>query len=265
MSLLTTDTPPYLIFACVGILGLIWGSFFNVCISRIPLEESVVFDRSRCPKCKASIPWHFNIPLLSYLILRGKCAACKSSISIQYPIVELFTAILYVALVHQFGLTWACFAYVVFASMLLIISVIDLHHRIIPDSLSLSGAALGLLVSHWLPGNSFFSSCLGLLIGGGVFLAVAWLYEKITKREGLGGGDIKLLGMIGAWLGIESILPVIILSSAIGSIVGISVMILNKSDFKAEIPFGPFLAGAALVQLFYKSQILAILFPVSGY
>jgi leader peptidase (prepilin peptidase) / N-methyltransferase len=250
-----------LVSAAVGILGLIWGSFFNVCILRIPVEETVLFDRSRCPKCKALIPWYLNIPLLSYLFLRGKCVTCKAPISIQYPLVELFTALMYIALYLHFGLTLSCLAYAVFVSLLIIISVIDLHHRIIPDVLSLPGAAVGLVLAPLLAERSFFSSCLGLLIGGGAFLAVAWLYEKVTKREGLGGGDIKLLGMIGAWLGIGSILPVIVISSAMGSVVGIAIMYLGKKDLKAEIPFGPFLAVAALIHLFFEQRILTLLFP----
>ncbi len=236
---------PYFAF----IMGLIWGSFFNVCIFRIPAEQSVVTHSSRCPKCAAPILWYHNIPVIGFLILKGKCYRCKLPISIQYPIVELITGFMFLWLYLKYGLTWSLLGAVIFSSLLLIISGIDLHHRIIPDELSLPGIVLGILFSFITGEPKWFDSVIGVLIGGGIFFSVAWLYEKFSGREGLGGGDIKLLAMIGAWLGGHSILMVIILSSAVGSVAGVSVMLFEKKGLKTAIPFGPFLAAAALAYL----------------
>lgn len=248
-------------YAVVAALGLIWGSFFNVCIVRLPADESIAIDRSRCPKCRSLIPWYLNIPVLSYLWLRGKCRGCRASISIQYPLVEIGTALLFVWLYSRFGLTFRFLAYTVFASLLVIISVIDLYHQIIPDELSLPGLCLGFVASLFIHDISWWHSLLGILAGGGVFWMIAAGYEKFSGREGLGGGDIKLLGMIGAWLGVQSILLVIVISSALGSIIGLSLMAIQRKNFKSAIPFGPFLAGAALIYLFWGARLQTLLFP----
>lgn len=245
----------------VFVLGLVWGSFFNVCIVRIPAERSVWSGRSHCPRCHALIPWHLNIPLISFLLLVGKCRNCKQPISIQYPLVELATALIYLWLYSQYGLGAKFFAYTLFLSILLVISVIDLYHQIIPDELSLGGLGLGFMASFLIRDVSWLDSLLGILLGGGSFFAVSYLYEKFAKREGLGGGDVKLLGMIGAWLGYQSILIVVILSSAMGAIVGIFLMAFNKKDLKTAIPFGPFLALAAVIYLFWGGQIQFWLLP----
>jgi leader peptidase (prepilin peptidase) / N-methyltransferase len=242
-------------------LGLIFGSFFNVCIHRIPQDESFAFSRSKCPKCQALIPGYLNIPIVSYVILRGKCRSCKGTISIQYPLVEATTGLLFLATFETFGWGFKFWAYSVFLSLLLIISVIDLHHQIIPDELSLPGIVVGVLVSLFAHDISWIESLVGLLAGGGIFWAIAFLYEKFTGREGLGGGDVKLLAMIGAWLGLKSIFPVILISSAVGSLVGIAFMLIKRKDFKAAIPFGPFLAISAGLYLFMAPQIQQLLFP----
>lgn len=245
----------------IGALGAIWGSFFNVCIQRMPRNETLLFSRSKCPDCHYQIPWHLNIPLVSYFLLRGRCQNCKKPISIQYPVVEGFTALLYIVLFNKFGLTLRFGAYVLFASILLVISVIDLYHQIIPDELSLSGLAAGFVFSFFLQDLSPWQSLAGIFLGGGVFFSIAALYEKMAHREGLGGGDIKLLAMIGAWLGIKSILAVVILSSALGSLVGILVMAFKKKDLKSSIPFGPFLSVGAMLYLLFGPEIHSILFP----
>jgi len=245
----------------VAILGLILGSFYNVCIVRLPAEESVVFHGSRCPKCKSAIPWYLNIPVLSYLWLRGKCQHCSSRISIQYPLVEVSTSLLFLGLYFSYGLSIRFLAYSVFSSLLLIISVIDLYHQIIPDELSLPGLILGLIACFFTHDLLWWQSLLGILVGGGIFWLIAASYEKFSGREGLGGGDIKLLGMIGAWLGVQSILLVIVISSALGSVVGLSLMALRGRDFKSAIPFGPFLAVAALVYLLQGVRLQNLLFP----
>ena len=243
------------------ILGLLWGSFFNVCIIRLPQEKSIVWGRSACPQCHKLIPWYYNIPLVSYAILLGKCNQCKTQISWQYPLIELITGLLFVGLYLHFGLTLEWIFSTIFCSSLLVISVIDLYHQIIPDEISLSGIVVGFLFSFWLGKISWIESLSGILVGGGIFLAIAWGYEKMTQREGLGGGDIKLLAMIGAWLGVQSLLVVIITSSLLGSVVGIGTMLFLKKDFKTAIPFGPFLAVGALVYLFWGEQVQQWIFP----
>lgn len=243
----------------IGCLGLIWGSFFNVCIARIPDRKSLL-TRSACPKCEATIPWFANIPVLSFLYLKARCLKCKNPISIQYPLVELATAVIFLGLFHQYGLSWQFLSYTILASNLLVISVIDLYLQIIPDELSLSGSVVGFLLSFLTQDILWWESLLGILSGGGSFLLVAVLYEKVSKREGLGGGDIKLLAMIGAWLGYKAILPTIIVSSALGSVVGIVLILFKGRDFKSAIPFGPFLAVGALVYLFWGKSIDSLLF-----
>lgn len=243
------------------ILGLIWGSFFNVCIIRIPQEKSVVSNRSHCPSCSKTLKWIHNIPVISYLILRGKCAFCHSKISLQYPLVEIFSAVIFSYLWSVYGWSWSWFFYTVFVSMLLIITVIDLKLMIIPDELSLSGIVLGFISVFFTNEILWWHSILGAALGGGIFLGIALLYEKLAKQEGLGGGDIKLLAMIGAWLGFESILIVLVVSSALGSIVGLSLIMLRGKTFKTAIPFGPFLALSAIVYLLWGGEIKQRLFP----
>jgi len=248
-------------YLLVGIFGLIWGSFFNVCIVRIPEDKEIVVKPSHCPKCKAKIPWYLNIPVLSFLWLKGRCQNCKKPISIEYPLVEIAACLMFLWLFSHFGLSWLFFGYTIFSSLLLIISVIDLHHKIIPDELSLPGIVVGFLSVFLLKEISWWESLLGIVAGGGSFFLVAYLYELFTKREGLGGGDIKLLGMIGAWLGYKCILAVVIISSALGSIVGILLLFQKKGDMKTAIPFGPFLAVGAFLYVLWGPQIQALFFP----
>ncbi len=247
---------PYWMF----VMGLIWGSFYNVCIYRIPADQSVVVHSSRCPKCAAPILWYHNVPVIGFLFLKGKCYRCAQKISIQYPIIELVTGFMFLWLFSKFGFSWQLLGALIFCSMLLIISVIDLHHRIIPDELSLPGIVLGVGFAFLTGEPPWLDSILGLCLGGGVFFAVAWGYEKLTGREGLGGGDIKLLAMIGAWLGGPSILMVVILSSLVGTVVGLGVMLFQKKGLKTAIPFGPFLAGAALVYFQWGDTLRAFIF-----
>jgi leader peptidase (prepilin peptidase)/N-methyltransferase len=258
---LSSAYSPPIFSTLIFILGLLWGSFFNVCILRLPEEKSVVWGRSSCPKCHALIPWFCNIPLISFILLRGRCRNCKAPISIQYPVIELITGFLFFGLYSYYGLSKEYLFALIFCSSLLVISVIDLKHQIIPDEISLPGIIVGFLVSLWIGKISWMDSLLGILLGGGSFLLVAWGYEKLAKREGLGGGDIKLLAMIGAWLGVQSLLIVIVISSLVGSVMGIGTMIFYKKDFKAAIPFGPFLALGALAYLFWGNELNSILFP----
>jgi leader peptidase (prepilin peptidase)/N-methyltransferase len=256
-TLNTTPIGPVFSFC----FGLIWGSFFNVCIYRLPLDQSLWRRGSHCTKCDRPIPWRWNIPVLAYVWLRGRCGFCREPISLQYPIIELVSGLLFLILFLRFGASPRFLAYTVFSSSLLVLSVIDLHHRIIPDEISLSGIVLGFLCSFFLGDISWKESLLGIVFGGGIFFSIAYLYERFTGREGLGGGDVKLLAMLGAWLGVESILIIVILSSAVGSLFGILLMIFRRRNLQTAIPFGPFLAAAGFFYLFAGARLQALLFP----
>jgi leader peptidase (prepilin peptidase)/N-methyltransferase len=222
----------------------------------MPKEESIVWPRSHCPTCKKMIRFYDNIPLISYLLLNGKCRYCKGSISLQYPLVEGITALSSFLLFLKFGPSLSYLFYFVFVAALIVITVIDLYHQIIPDVISLPGVGVGLLTSLIIPQITFFNSLMGILLGGGSLFLVATLYEWIFKREGMGGGDVKLLAMIGAFLGWKAVIVTILLSSLIGSITGILIMILKGKDFKYAIPFGPFLSLGAVIALFYAESLI---------
>lgn len=240
-----------------AIFGAIIGSFLNVVILRLPDEnQSIVFPASHCPKCSASLNWYENIPVISYIFLRGKCSHCKVPISLQYPLVELSMAVLAAALVSSFNLTLTTAGYFLFSAALLVIIVIDIHHQIIPDVISLPGIVLGVVFSLFSASVTWQDSLIGLLLGGGVLYAVASLYFLLRKVDGMGGGDIKLLAMIGAWLGWQSLPFVIFASSFSGTIVGLLAMLYQKKGGQTRIPFGPFLSLSALVYTFYSEKIL---------
>jgi leader peptidase (prepilin peptidase)/N-methyltransferase len=238
------------------IFGAIVGSFLNVCIFRLPKEESIVTPGSHCPHCKKLIKFYDNIPLVSYILLKGKCRHCHKPISFQYPLVEGITAFISLILFIKFGPSLTYIIYFVFVAALIVITVIDLYHQIIPDVISLPGIGVGLLASLILPQLTFFDSLIGFLLGGGSLFLVATLYQWLFKREGMGGGDVKLLAMIGAFLGWKAVILTILLGSLIGSIIGISIMILKGKDFKYAIPFGPFLSLGAVIALFYQAEII---------
>jgi len=239
------------------IFGAMIGSFLNVCIHRLPKEESIVRPGSHCPECKTPIQYYDNIPLLSYLLLRGKCRYCQASISIQYPIVEAITALSSFFLFITFGVSLSFVYYFSFVAALIAITVIDLYHQIIPDVISLPGIVIGLLGSLVIPQIIFWSSLIGALSGGGSLFLVATVYQWLFKREGMGGGDVKLLAMIGAFLGWKAVILTILLSSFIGSIIGITVMLIKGKDFKYAIPFGPFLALGAMISLFWGENLIS--------
>jgi leader peptidase (prepilin peptidase)/N-methyltransferase len=238
------------------VLGAVVGSFLNVVITRLPAEnESIVFPASRCPKCLQPIKWHDNIPIVSFILLKKKCRNCEAPISWQYPIVEFTMALLALALLFKFGFTYALPIYFIFTAALLVIIVIDFYHKIIPDIISLPGIVIGFACSFINPVITWQQSGIGLLIGGGVLYAVAAGYYLFTRREGMGGGDIKLLAMIGAFLGWQSLPFVVFGSSILGALVGIGAMAKQKKGGKTMIPYGPFLSIAALLYMFYRELI----------
>ena len=238
------------------IFGSIVGSFLNVVILRLPEEgESIVFPPSRCPACKTAIKWYDNIPIVSFLFLAGKCRACRQPISWQYPLVEFCMALLSLALYTKFGLSFEFFFYFLFTASLLAIIFIDIHHQIIPDVISLPGIVIGFAGSFINSQVTWQQSGLGILLGGGILYAIAASYYLFTGREGMGGGDVKLLGMLGGFLGWQSLLFIVFTSSLTGTVVGLFAMIKQRKGGKTRIPFGPFLALSGLAFLFFQDEI----------
>jgi len=267
------------------LFGLILGSFANVCIHRIPLGKSIANPPSSCPQCGQRIRFYDNIPLLSYALLRGRCRHCRHPISWTYPLVECLFGLLSLALFIRYGLTFQYVLFLLFAGTLVVISFIDLRHQIIPDVLSLPGVAAGLAVSalshramsgrmpgavtafrrtflpagasHFVLGQiTWLDSILGVLAGAGGLLLVAVVFERLTGKEGMGGGDVKLLAMIGAWMGWQSILPVILMSSLAGAAVGSFYLLASGKGLRMRIPFGPFLSLGALIHFFFGPIII---------
>jgi leader peptidase (prepilin peptidase)/N-methyltransferase len=263
------------------VLGACIGSFLNVCIYRMPAEESVVHPRSRCPRCGTTIAWYDNLPLVSWALLRARCRGCKTPISARYPLVEALSGGLAMLALARFGPAPLTVAVFVFTAALLLITFIDLDHRFIPDEVSLPGIAVGLGVSLLPGGIGLVDAALGALAGGGILWLVAWGYEHLTGREGMGYGDVKLLAMIGAFLGWQAIPAVIIIASLTGSVAGLLAMFdqrsrrrvrriertfgplavlvsLRRASRRTEIPFGPFLALGALVALYVPGLFLPL-------
>ncbi|MDP3285827.1 MAG: prepilin peptidase [Desulfobacterales bacterium] len=240
------------------IFGLCIGSFMNVCIYRIPLSKSIVTPRSMCPGCNILISAYDNIPVMSYILLKGKCRNCGIPISLRYPLVETISGLTALAVFMRFGISAEGLIYFAFISALLVITFIDIDHRIIPDTISLPGIPIGfLLASLVLPSMNYKTSLAGILTGGGSLLAVAWIYNLITKKEGMGGGDIKLLAMIGAFTGWKGVLFTIFVASSAGTLAGIAVMLKTKKGMKLAVPFGPFLSIGAILYVFFGTDIIS--------
>lgn len=246
----------YLVVAAVGLLI---GSFLNVCIYRIPRGLSIVYPSSHCTSCNTPIsPWD-NIPVVSYILLGGKCRKCSAGISFRYPLVEAFNAFLYCALLWRYGIGWPSLIYAVLVSSMIVITFIDLDFQIIPDRITLTGIPIGLVAGSFLLPDPFLradllgfrSSLAGFLVGGGFFYLVA-----VLSRGGMGGGDIKLMAMIGGLMGWKAVLLTTFLGSLTGSVVGIFLMVFKGKGRKTKVPFGPFLALGALVTLFFAQEIM---------
>jgi leader peptidase (prepilin peptidase)/N-methyltransferase len=238
-----------------ALFGAVVGSFLNVVIYRLPRGESLSFPPSHCPNCGRGIrPWD-NVPVLSYLLLRGSCRNCSHPISPRYPLVEALMAGLSAGAWLRFGPTVPFGVYFVFLAGLVAVTFIDLDHKIIPDSLSLGGTALGLAASFFT-GVGWKASLVGALLGGGLLLAVALGYYALTRREGMGLGDAKLLAAIGAFLGWQAVLFTVFVSSVVGSVVGVAVAGLQRSNLRFEVPYGPFLALGAVLYLFWGPPLV---------
>ena len=255
------------------IFGSVVGSFLNVCIHRMPNGESVVWPRSHCPICKKRIPGYDNIPFLSYIMLGGKCRFCKQKISLRYPLVELLTALIFVVLYGRYGVSYNLFVYIALISGLIIATFVDIKHRIIPDEVSIGGMILGFILcsvrGFSLTPFSFNArpmagSFLGIIVGGGIIWLTGFLFDqvyfKLLKRppiqgetESMGGGDIKLLAMIGAFLGWQRTIVAFFVAPFLGVVFGIFSLIVKKDH---TIPYGPFLSVAAVLALFWTDKII---------
>ena len=262
----------------LAVLGLVVGSFLNVVIYRLPKimesqwqrdyaefngetqEEpeklSLAFPGSRCPHCDAEIKPTQNIPVLSYLALGGKCAACKAPISIRYPIVEATTAFLWVLCGLQFGVSNALAGAMFLTAILVVLTAIDLDHQLLPDSLTLPLLWTGLLLNIDNTFISLESAVLGAVFGYLCLWTVFWLFKIVTGKEGMGHGDFKLLAALGAWFGLAALPTIVLLSSVVGAVLGVALIVTGKQDRETPMPFGPFLAGAGLIHLFYPNILL---------
>ncbi len=239
------------LYVLTFLVGAIIGSFLNVCIYRLPRNESLLLPASHCPRCRSPIPVYDNLPILSFLILRGRCRHCKATISWRYPLVELINALGYLYLFSLFGVSWIGIVYALLFSALLVVTFIDLEHKIIPDTITLPGIVIGLLAASTVLPPGFISALAGLLLGGGLFYLVA-----VVSPGGMGGGDIKLIAMIGAFLGWQDVLLTILIGAFAGSLVGLFLILCKGKGRKYPVPFGPFLALGAVASLFWREEIL---------
>jgi len=238
-----------------AIFGALIGSFLNVCIYRLPVRESLVWPGSRCPHCKTAIVWYDNVPMLSYLWLRGLCRQCQATIAWRYPLVEALNAAGYGFIAWRFGGTVDAYVYGLLFSTLIVVTFIDLDHMIVPDRITLPGMALGLAVGTLLL-PQWWDSIGGLLLGGGILYGMAWISPYLFGKEGMGGGDIKLLAMIGAFLGWQQVLLTLIVGGIVGAGVGVVLIGARIITRDAYIPFGPFLSLGAVVAMLYGAEIL---------
>lgn len=260
-----------LIAVFVGVFGACIGSFLNVCIYRMPRGESIVQPRSHCPHCNTLIPWYLNLPVLSWILLRGRCRFCRGPISPRYLLVELLTAVLFLAILFQqteypclLGMQrlddwWLVPVYLVFTGGLILGTFVDFEFMEIPDSVSIGGTVAGLVFSALVPsmhGTSVWYLSLGYAaraaaLGAGVLWLVGWLGEKAFKKEAMGLGDVKLMGAVGAFLGGQAVFFTIVGGSLAGSIVGVSLILARRAKMQEHIPFGPYLSLAALAWIYW--------------
>ncbi len=256
------------LYIVVIIFGSIIGSFLNVCIYRIPRRLSILFPSSRCPSCNSPIRPADNIPVLSFLLLKGRCRLCKTRIPFRYPVVESLNALLYAITVWRFGpdFSWSLLLYLILVSSLVIITFIDIDYQIIPDGITLPGIPLALLFGSTLLPDPFLrvemlgfkTSLTGIVLGGGLFYGIGALGSLIFRKEAMGGGDIKLMAMLGGVLGWKGVLLTAFLGSFFGSIIGVSLILIKGGQMGTKIPFGPYLAFGAVLSLFFGQEFLTV-------
>jgi leader peptidase (prepilin peptidase) / N-methyltransferase len=248
-------TPEMLAPIAFAVIGLLVGSFLNVCIHRLPRQMSIVTPRSRCTRCDYELRWVDNVPVLSYLWLGGKCRRCGAGISIRYPIVELITMVVFLAHYYAIGLDILLVPRLLFACCLIVLFAIDLEHHLLPNVITLPGIVVGLAFSVMLPPGPV-SSAIGVLVGGGLLWLIGEAYYRYSGQEGMGGGDVKMLAMIGAFLGWQLTIVTLVLSSVLGSVVGLTVLAIRRGGMKDALPYGTFLALGALAASLAGAGIL---------
>jgi leader peptidase (prepilin peptidase) / N-methyltransferase len=242
--------------ALAGVFGLMLGSFLNVCISRLPAGESIVFPASRCPKCRTPIRWYDNVPVVSYVLLGGRCRACRSPISVRYPLIELVTAAAFVVQALAFADAPSLLANrLVFTALLVALFGTDLETQRLPNVLTIPGAVAGVVWSLWLP-PGLASSLIGLALGAGILLAIRWAWHRATGVEAMGLGDVKMLAMTGAFLGWKQVWVVLFLASIAGAVVGIGLAASKRGSMQSRLPFGTFLALASFVSSLWGARLL---------
>jgi leader peptidase (prepilin peptidase)/N-methyltransferase len=246
--------PAWLELLTITVVGLCIGSFLNVCAYRLPLGESVVHPRSRCTSCGRTLTWFDNLPVVSWVVLGGRCRTCRNPVSWMYPAVEIVTALVFVVTYLTYGLTLLSLVRVIFGCALIVLFVTDLQHKILPNVITLPGIVIGFLCSLFLP-PGWVSSLIGVLVGGGVLFAIAEAYYRVRGQEGLGMGDVKLLAMIGAFLGWKLVLLTLVFASFTGSLAGGVLIASGRGDMKYALPFGTFLAVGALLAATWGNPI----------
>ena len=244
----------------VGLFGAMVGSFLNVCIWRIPLEQSIVFPASHCPVCSHAIRFYDNVPVLSYLILKGRCRDCHERISPRYPLIEALTGFLAFLLFWKYGLSIQLLCAFLFTASLIVVTFIDIDYQIIPDVITLPGIPLCFFAAVFVMGVPFWESLFGIIGGGGILYAFAIGYERLKKQEGIGGGDIKFLAMLGAFWGWKSLFFILLVSSCVGALIGIFLVLRFGRDMKYALPFGPFLVLGAVSYFFFGEAFYQFLY-----
>jgi leader peptidase (prepilin peptidase)/N-methyltransferase len=239
-----------------GIFGLAVGSFLNVCIYRLPRRQSLASPPSRCPACGRPLRWYHNIPVVSWMALGGRCGHCQAPISIQYPVIELVTALVWVLIVWMTPVGWLLASRLVLATALIVLFMIDLEHQLLPNVITLPGILVGFAFSVVAPPGPV-NSLVGIALGGGVLYAIAAAYFVLRKEEGMGMGDVKMLAMVGAFLGWRAVLLTLVLSSFAGAVIGLVMMGLQKGDMRYALPFGTFLAVGTLITMLFGDALVA--------
>lgn len=250
---------PPLVWIYAALLGLIVGSYLNVLVHRLPSGRSTIWPRSRCPFCGGAIKARDNIPLLSFLLLKGRCRYCQAPISWRYPFIEGFTAAAFVACVYRFGLTAETLIAILFVSLMVLLAAIDLEHFLLPDSVTLSGLLIGLALRAWHPYTSFLDALVGAVIGAGLLILLINFWFWLRNEEGMGLGDVNMLALIGAFLGWQGVLTTLFVAALTGALTGIVLLIAGRVGLRSRLPFGVFLAVGGLVSLFF-GDFLALYF-----
>ncbi len=242
-------------YLIAALFGLVIGSFLNVCIYRLPLDQSIVWPASRCTSCGRALSWYENIPVLSYAALGGRCRTCRARISLMYPAIEGLTAVLFVATCAVFGFSWLLPIRIVFGCAMLVLLVIDLQHQILPNEITLGGIVVGIAASLIAP-PGWRDALIGAAAGGGILWLVAWGYRVVRRQEGLGFGDVKMLAMIGAFLGWKLMLLTLASASILGSLTAGVLMLGGRASLQSKLPLGTFLAVAAIFASLFGTPVV---------